>query len=202
MSHHKKRKHQNLEHSYTKPEQQNYEINKPSSRFNFYLSTEKKVIIGILVFTLLILGGSIFVLGSGGSAQAITATENAKADVTEKQFDWGTINFNGPKATKVFTIKNTGSEPLKLNKVKTSCTCTTAQITIDGNKSPLFSMHAGSNWVGTVKPGKEAQLEVIFDQTFHGPSGVGPIERYIDVETNDANQPKLEFYLKGNVVKS
>lgn len=161
---------------------------------------EKKLFIALTIATLLILGGSVLVLSSSGS-NTITVTQNAKAEVNEKQFEWGSIDYNGPKANKIFTIKNNGTEPLKLTKVKTSCTCTTAQIIIDGKKSPLFSMHPGSSWVGEVASGEEAQLEVVFDQTFHGPSGLGPIERYITVETNDVTNPKLEFSLKGNVVK-
>lgn len=211
MSRNKKRRHNNKNYIPAAVyEQSNHHENTHSPAGTYttqkvkgiYLSTEKKIVIGIIIFTLVLLGGSIFVLSSGNnSAQAINVTQNAKLDVAEKQFDWGTIKYSGPKATKVFTIKNSGTESLQLTKVKTSCTCTTAQISIDGNKSPLFSMHAGSPWVGEVAPGKEAQIEIVFDQTFHGPSGVGPIERYITVETNDANQPSIEFYLKGNVIK-
>lgn len=201
MSKHKNRR----KHHYI-PNEEHHTIadaqpQKPTLKINLGLSTEKKVIIGIIIFTLLILGGSVFVLSSGESAQAINITQNAKADVAVKTFDWGTIQYNGPKATKTFSIKNSGTEPLQLTKVKTSCSCTTAQISIDGNKSPLFSMHAGSPWVGEIAPGKEAQIEIVFDQTFHGPSGVGPVERYITVETNDAREPNIEFYLKGNVIK-
>lgn len=211
MSHHKKRKHHNKSYVPAPAYEQsshNENTNSGVSTYSpikvrgIYLSTEKKIIIGVILFTIFLLGGSIFVLSNGGiNAQAINITQNAKVNISEKQFDWGSIQYSGPKATKVFTIKNSGTEPLQLTKVKTSCTCTTAQISIDGNNSPLFSMHAGSPWVGEVAPGKEAQIEIVFDQTFHGPSGVGPIERYITVETNDANQPNIEFYLKGNVIK-
>ena len=202
MSRHKKRKHQNLEHLYTKLEKQDYNSENQPRRLNFFLSTEKKVIIGIIIFTLFILGGSIYVLGSGESAQAITMTQEAKADVAQKQFDWGNINYDGPKTTKVFAIKNSGTKPLQLTKIKTSCHCTTAQLSIDDNKSPLFGMSASAPWVGTVAPGKEAHLEVVFDQTFHGPSGIGLVERFVNVETNDASQPKIDFSLTGIVIKS
>lgn len=163
---------------------------------------EKTVIIIITLVTLLILGGVVIVMsGSGSSNAQITLTQNAKAEALERNFDWGKIDYNGPKATKTFKIKNTGMEILKLTNIKTSCTCTSAQIIIDGNKSPLFSMHSGFSWVGEVLPEKEADLVVVFDQSFHGPSGVGPVERLISVETNDSQNPKIEFNLTGNVVK-
>jgi len=79
--------------------------------------------------------------------------------------------------------------------------CTTAQVIIDGKSSPLFKMHQKSAWTGEVQPGKEAELKVIFDPAFHGPSGVGAMTRQIEVATNDKNNPKLEFMLKGVVVK-
>lgn len=163
---------------------------------------DKKIIIGLIVLTLLILGGGIFVLSSTSATPAkITASQNAKAEILEKTFDWGNIPYSGGNATKTFVIKNTGSDILKLSGVKTSCTCTKAQITIDGKGSPYFNMHSTSGWVGEVAPGKEAQLLVIFDPAFHGPSGVGPVERLISVETNDVQNQTIEFSLKGVVVK-
>ncbi|MDP3758522.1 MAG: DUF1573 domain-containing protein, partial [Candidatus Daviesbacteria bacterium] len=104
-------------------------------------------------------------------------------------------------ATKTFTIKNSGTDVLQLSAVKTSCTCTKAQISIEGKTSPYFNMHLTSGWVGEIPPGKQAQLLVIFDQTFHGPTGVGPVERLVSLETNDSQNPNLEFSLKGVVVK-
>ncbi|MDD5415652.1 MAG: DUF1573 domain-containing protein [Candidatus Daviesbacteria bacterium] len=162
---------------------------------------DKKIIIGLIVFTLLLLGGGIYVLSISSAPVKITSSQNAKAAVDQKTFDWGNIPINGGNVTKTFTIKNTGTDVLKLIGVKTSCTCTKAQVVIDGKTSPYFSMHATSSWVGEVAPGKEAQLTVIFDPAFHGPTGVGPTERLISVETNDIQNPKLEFSLKGVVVK-
>ncbi|MBI2022646.1 DUF1573 domain-containing protein [Candidatus Daviesbacteria bacterium] len=161
--------------------------------------TEKKLIIAFIIGTVLILGGGVMVLNSS-TPKKITSSQSVKVETGERKFDWGQINYNGPKATKIFKIKNTGTDVLKLTSVKTSCSCTSAQLVIDDQRSPLFSMHSVSSWVGEVKPGKEALLEVVFDQAFHGPSGVGPVERIISVETNDAQNPYLEFNLKGVVV--
>lgn len=164
--------------------------------------SDKKLIIGLIVLTILILGGGIFVLSSSATTPAkITASQNAKAEVPAKTFDWGNIPYSGGNATKTFTIKNTGTGVLQLSGVKTSCTCTKAQVTIDGKGSPYFSMHSTTSWVGEVAPGKEAKLLVIFDPAFHGPTGVGPVERLISMNTNDVQNPTIEFTLKGVVVK-
>lgn len=161
----------------------------------------KKIIIGFIVLTLLILGGGIYVLSATSAPVKINNSQNARVLVDQKTFDWGNIPYSGGNATKAFSIKNTGTDTLQLTGVKTSCTCTKAQISIDGKTSPYFSMHASSSWVGEVAPGKEAQLTVIFDPAFHGPTGVGPMERLISLQTNDSQNPTLEFSLKGVVVK-
>lgn len=132
---------------------------------------------------------------------SVSLSQNVKAVADERTYDWGQIPYNGPDATKTFLIKNAGTDILKLTNIKTSCTCTSAQLTIDGNVSPKFGMHTTSSWVGEVPPGGQAQLMVVFDQDFHGPSGVGAVERLISVETNDVTNPRLEFSLKGAVVK-
>ena len=163
--------------------------------------TDKKIIIGLIVFTLLILGGGIYILSITSSPVSITSSQNAKVSIDQKTFDWGNIPYSGGNITKTFVMKNTGSDTLKLTGVKTSCTCTKAQIVINGKSSPYFSMHTTSSWVGEVAPGQEARLAVIFDPAFHGPTGVGPIERLVSIQTNDTQNPNLEFSLKGVVVK-
>lgn len=163
---------------------------------------DKKLVIGLIVITVLILGGGIYVLSASSTPPVkITSSQNAKVSVDQKTFDWGNIPYSGRNATKTFTIKNTGTDVLQLTGVKTSCVCTKAQISIDGKTSPYFSMHSTSAWVGEIAPGKEAILSVIFDPAFHGPTGVGPVERLISLQTNDSQNPSLEFSLKGVVVK-
>lgn len=162
---------------------------------------DKKIIIGLIVLTMLILGGGVYFLSSTATSTQVIPSQNVKVEIPERTFDWGNIPYSGGNATKTFTIKNTGTGVLQLSGVKTSCTCTKAQVTIDGKGSPYFSMHSTTGWVGEVAPGKEAQLLVIFDPAFHGPSGVGPVERLISLETNDIQNPKIEFSLKGVVVK-
>ena len=63
-------------------------------------------------------------------------------------------------------------------------------------------MHEKTPDVFEVKPGKTAELIVEFDPLFHGPSGIGPINRTITMDTNDANNSTLSFNLTANVVKN
>lgn len=164
------------------------------------MNEKKLLILFIAVTSILLFGGVIFVSSSTSTPQ-VTASQNVKASVNQDSFDWGNIPYAGEKATKTFTIKNPGTDVLKLMNIKTSCHCTKASVTIDGKESPSFGMDGLSSWVGEVSPGKEATLTVVFDQAFHGESGIGPVERYVSLETNDPRNSKLTFTLTGTVVK-
>lgn len=164
---------------------------------------DKKFIIIIAVLTLVIIfGGITLVSNSTSSTPQVAFSQNAKAETQEPtSFDFGNIPYSGPKATKKFTIKNTGSETLKLFNVKTSCHCTKARVIIDGTVSPDFGMSGISGWIGEVQVGREAKVIVIFDQSFHGPAGIGPVTRFVSVETNDEGDKKITYTLTGIVVK-
>lgn len=163
---------------------------------------QKKILIAFIVLTIAILGGGSYLLSASSSTpQKVTTSQNAKASVDQKTFDWGIIPYGGGNVSKTFTIKNIGTDVLQLTNIKTSCACTYAQLIIDGKTSPKFGMHSTSSWVGEIAGGKEANLTVVFDPAFHGPTGVGPMERLTSVQTNDINNSNLEFSLKGNVVK-
>lgn len=163
---------------------------------------DKKILFIIIFSTVIIFVAAIFVFSSSSSSTNVKASEFAKAYTTDPtSFDWGDIPYEGEKATRSFNIKNEGSDTLKLFNVRTSCHCTVARVSIAGIESQNFGMSGVSSWVGEVLPGKEAKLIVVFDQTYHGPQGVGPITRFVSVETNDKSTPKLTFTLTGNVVK-
>lgn len=164
--------------------------------------SEKKVIIIMVISTVILLFGGIFFLTKTTSTSQITASQNARAyTVDPTSFDWGTIPMNKGNITKTFIIKNTGTDTLKLFNVKTSCHCTKAYVTIKGTDSPSFGMDSLSSWTGEVPAGKESKLTVVFDPAFHGPQGIGPINRFVSVETNDKANTKLTFTLTGTVVK-
>lgn len=163
---------------------------------------DKRFIIIIVALTLIILFGGITLVSSSTSSPQVSTSQNAKAETVEAtSYDWGNIPINGGNATKIFTIKNTGSEMLKLFNVKTSCHCTVANVTIAGTTSGNFGMSGESNWTGEVKPGGEAKLTVIFDPAFHGPQGTGAVIRYVSIETNAKGNEKITYTLTGTVVK-
>jgi hypothetical protein len=159
-------------------------------------------------FVGLIIGGTLLIIAGGAIAAArlkaspeIILSAEAQAAVEETSFDWGQVPINGGDVVKTFAITNEGKQPLKLYNIQTSCICTTAQLILGQKKSARFGMHQPSSAVFEVEPGQTANLEVVFDPDFHGPGGLGPISRQVSVETNDQEQSKIIFNLKGTVVR-
>lgn len=160
-----------------------------------------KFIISIILVTLLLLGGVVYFGTKLGSSTEVLADSQVAISVEQTTHDWGTIDIDSGIASQSFTIENQGSTPLKLYEVQTSCMCTTAQLKTGTQESKKFGMHEKSTSVFEVSPGASAQLLVEFDPAYHGPSGVGPINRTVIIKTNDPNNPTLTFQLAANVVK-
>jgi len=160
-----------------------------------------KIIVGFILGTVILIGGSYALLTLTDTASKIESSSNVKAIITSKiDHDWGTIGINDGKVSTTYTIKNEGTEPMKLFNISTSCMCTTAQVKIGEETSPEFGMHSNSQYTATLPAGKTAEVIATFDPAFHGPSGIGAITREIIVETNDKSNPQLSFTAEANVV--
>lgn len=158
-------------------------------------------IIGILLFSLVFIGGAYFVLLSGDKqAQVTSYTQNdlnkPTVQVKESFFDMGTIKASNQKV-KDFTIKNIGTKPLQLYNLSSSCGCTTVQIVYQNAFSKEFSMHVKSDYVALIAPQAEAKVRVIY-KPYVMPV-YGTVGREVYVETNDPVQPKLVFKIKAFV---
>ena len=161
-----------------------------------------KFLLGIVIVTVLVLTLAVFFGTRMGKTTQVTADSRVTMSVDSNRHDWGTINLGGGIVSKSFAIENKGASPLKLYGVKTSCMCTTAQLKTSSQASPKFKMHEKNSYVFEVNPGETAELIVEFDPAFHGPSGTGPINRTITMNTNDGKNPTLSFNLTANVVKN
>ncbi|MEK7124783.1 MAG: DUF1573 domain-containing protein [Patescibacteria group bacterium] len=114
----------------------------------------------------------------------------------ETTYDFGTISMAAGKVTHVYTVTNTGTEPVNIGKMYTSCMCTTASVTLQGRTFGPYGMpgHGSVFSVNQVlAPGQEAPVEVIFDPAAHGPAGVGKIQRVVTLENNGGQPIKLYF---------
>lgn len=139
-------------------------------------------------------------------------TEPARAEsssgtlVAEESFyDFGTISMKDGDVRHDFILENTGEDTITIEKIYTSCMCTTAQITdARGETSRLFGMpgHGGNGYTSmTVAPGERITVESVFDPNAHGPSGVGLADRLVYLETNSQVVPKVELRFKAMVTR-
>lgn len=161
---------------------------------------ESHIIIAVIIGTVAIIGGGVFLSNKSNQAAQIGQTAEAKVAVASTAHSWGDIPINDGDVEATFAITNEGSEALQLFNVSTSCMCTTAQLEVNGQSSPEFGMHTKSRYVTEVPAGGTAHLRVVFDPTFHGPQGTGPITRQVRIQTNDASQPELMFSMDGTVI--
>lgn len=135
---------------------------------------------------------------------------NVSADnvlvIPEQKFDFGTISMEKGKVSHTFEVKNSGSNTVTIEKVSTSCMCTSASITDNTGKTfGSFGMSGHGNGPSKVdilvNPNETVKVEAIFDPAAHGPSGVGSINRSIYLETNSTQSPKIELQLNAVVTK-
>lgn len=167
---------------------------------------DKKIVIGIIVATIVILGGAITLLSNSpsNSKAALEKTSGAKIEVLESSFDFKDIPYSGGKAIHEFKIKSSGDQPLEIANLATSCMCTEVYLKTpqeEGPKSGMKGMSTPTTWIGTLQGGEEGLVVAVFDPSYHGPSGVGPVSRMVSFETNDPNKPYIELSFTGNVVK-
>ena len=92
--------------------------------------------------------------------------------------DYGKVIENGD-GNCVFTLTNTGKEPLILTDAKSSCGCTVPEWT----KAPIL-------------PGKTTEIKVKYST-----NRVGPINKSVTITSNASNSPVV-LRIKGEVVKN
>lgn len=129
------------------------------------------------------------------SASVLSAVENI--------FDFNTISMKNGEVSHRFEMKNNGEEPVFVEKVYTSCMCTTAFVVdASGKKHGAFGMPGHGPLPKAnieVKPGESIFADVIFDPAAHGPQGTGKIKRIVYFETNSRINSKFQLFFEANV---
>ncbi len=131
---------------------------------------------GIATIALALLFGGC-AKGNKKEPPSSAATAPPKLEIVEKMHDFGNAT-EGDKLTYVFKVKNSGTGPLLIDRVTTSCGCTAAVLK---NKEVL--------------PGGEGQIEVTFDTNRRG----GDNHKTITVFSNDPSNPRAELEIRANV---
>ncbi|GMQ95083.1 MAG: hypothetical protein BMS9Abin13_193 [Patescibacteria group bacterium] len=147
----------------------------------------------------------IIVGGNGDQSKGPTVYSSGTLSAIETSYDFGTIRMEDGDVSHKFEIKNDGSEPVIIERVSTSCICTTAMIYAkDGTEKGPFGMagHRGANPYANMEvlPSESVVVEAIFDPAAHGPQGVGRVKRIIYIETSSETNHKMELTFEAIVV--
>ncbi|MBI4226612.1 DUF1573 domain-containing protein [Candidatus Roizmanbacteria bacterium] len=164
----------------------------------------KSFIFGVIIFSLVVIGGSYFLVAGGKqNAAAVTpviykVTDKQKPNVEAKELskDLGKMKVSDQKSED-FIVKNVGAKPLQLSQISSSCGCTVAQVIIDGKESEEFGMHSQSDYIAQIAPQKEAIVRVTY-RPYVMPV-YGPVDREVYITTNDPENQKLIFKVKAYV---
>lgn len=152
---------------------------------------------GLLLF-LSVKGGDVSRLGTDLQE---TPSKTATLFTPEEFFDFGIISMAAGNVSHAFKIKNTGTEPIVISKVYTSCMCTTATLTTQEGAVGPFGMpgHAAIPSIKqSIAPNEEASVEIVYDPAAHGPAATGKVRRTVYLET-DAQKEPFELSFEANV---
>lgn len=107
----------------------------------------------------------------------LLAQEGPKVTFKEKAWNFGKVK-EGQVKTHLFVFTNTGDAPLLIKRVRTSCGCAAALISVKD-----------------VEPGKEGELKV----TLNSRGYEGNIAKYVYVESNDKSQPVTQLQISATI---
>jgi len=162
----------------------------------------KKIIKVFLPISLIIVGVGFLLFNFLSAEEPEPNLGVSKIEIIPLEYDAGTVSMSDALVEKTFEIKNIGEGDLEIDDIKTSCMCTTAILVVGDKKSPEFGMNSNIPfWSQIIIPGEIGYLNVVFDQTFHGPSGTGSAVRTISLITNDPENKEVGVKLLVNVIQ-
>lgn len=111
------------------------------------------------------------------AASASAAMAGPRIAVPTAMFDFGKVT-EGDQLTHVFTLKNEGNAKLTLDRVRTSCGCTVANLKAK-----------------ELAPGASTELEVKFDTAGrHGQN-----RKVVTIESNDSKSPRTQIEVRADI---
>ena len=144
------------------------------------------ITIGIIIFTLVILGGIALVALTTQNKLITKYTavdqDRPKLEIGETSFDFGQMKVDDIKVQEI-PLKNAGTKPLIISDIYTSCDCTYAEVVIGGATSARFSMNRNMTWQGEIPAGQSATLKIFYEPRIMPVKGV--VRRQIYFRTND-----------------
>ena len=135
------------------------------------------------------------------ATQVAPAARSAGAlSAKESNFEFGSVSMAAGKVSHRFWFRNESTTPVLMQRIYTSCMCTTATLVKGMRVIGSYGMpgHGPLPEVNeTLAPNEAAYLDVVFDPAAHGPAGLGRTERVVTVEP--ARGEPLQFAFVANV---
>lgn len=134
----------------------------------------------------------------------IAPEERPIISINPLSINLGDVSQKKGVASAFFEIKNTGKKDIIINKLDTSCGCTSASIVYKSQESPRFAMagHGTENpvdWQISILPNETAQLKVYYDPNVHKDLK-GPVIREIYIYSNDPIEFEKKVQIELNQV--
>lgn len=120
-------------------------------------------------------------------------------------YDLGDVSQKQGIATTIFELKNEGKEDLIIERLETSCGCTSVSLIYNGVEGPKFNMPGhGINeevgdWQMAITPGTSAQLKIYYDPNMHLDFR-GAATRSIYIYSNDPIDFQKEIQIELNQI--
>ena len=158
----------------------------------------------IIIWVLAILATLVLLMWTGSKNISSPSSNNpisinkmkSQLITPEKLYDFGTISMKNGIVNHIFKITNSSKKDIYMNKIYTSCVCTTVYIeNVNGEKGP-FGMEGMGYLLSAnevIKAGKSRNIKVVYDPNAHGPAGVGLIDRFIMITDDSSNTLQLEI---------
>lgn len=132
--------------------------------------------------------------------------DSPKITTTQVKKDLGVVSLKEGVVTTEFVIKNDGKSDLIINKLSSSCGCTSGSLIYKGTEGPRFYMaghgqeEPDKNWSVAIAPQDEATIKVYYDPSVH-PDLEGSVTRTVSVHSNDPVDFETKFTISLNQVK-
>lgn len=153
-------------------------------------------LIAIAIAGVMLLGRSI---DGARPSQAEVATRSALSAL-ELSYDFGVLSMRDGNIVHNFKVTNATDKDLTIERLSTSCMCTTAYIVDNTSRTGPFGMAGmgyGTKTNKVFKAGESKDIEVLFDPNAHGPAGIGPMQRVIQL--TDSTGGVLQLQITGLV---
>lgn len=135
----------------------------------------------IALLSLLALSAALVACGGATAAGEPAASAGPRLALDAAALELGELP-NGVVAERELAVSNNGDAPLVVERVVTSCGCTTAVL------EPM-----------TLAPGETGTLRIAFDSGAHGPDLRGPIMRQITMVSNDPARPEAVVEVRATI---